>query len=83
MKVCSSLIDFGQIAKVLKRDRLGGETSLTYCRCLGIEMHSQKSGVKSKELVVEWSLKLGALNLNWLWVIDGPPLLGQFRKEYP
>ena len=56
--------------------------SLTYCRCLGIEMHSQKSGVKSEELVVERSLKLDALNLNWLGVIDGPPLHGQFRKEY-
>ena len=30
MKVCSFLIDFGQIAKVLKRDRLGGEISLAY-----------------------------------------------------
>ena len=30
MKVCSFLIDFGQFAKVLKRDRLGGETSLAY-----------------------------------------------------
>ena len=29
-KVCSFLIDFGQFAKVLKRDRLGGETSLAY-----------------------------------------------------
>ena len=27
MKVCSFLIDFGQFAKVLKRDRLGGEIS--------------------------------------------------------
>ena len=55
--------------------------SLTYCRCLGIKIYSQKSGVKS-ELVVERSLKLDALNLNWLGVIDGPPLHGQFRKEY-
>ncbi|RVW83551.1 hypothetical protein CK203_054199 [Vitis vinifera] len=51
-------------------------------RCLGIKIHSQKSGVKSEELVVERSLKLNALNLNWLGVIDGPPLHGQFRKEY-
>ena len=29
-KVFSFLIDFGQFAKVLKRDRLGGETSLAY-----------------------------------------------------
>ena len=40
--------------------------SLTYCRCLGIQIYSQKSGVKSEELVVERSLKLDALNLNWL-----------------
>ena len=38
--------------------------SLTYSRCLGIKIHSQKSGVKSEELVVERSLKLDALNLN-------------------
>ena len=56
--------------------------SLTYCRCLGIIIHSQKSGVKSEELVVERSLKLDALNLNRLGVIDGPLLHGQFRKEY-
>ena len=56
---------------------------LAYCRCLGIKIHSQKSGVKSKELVVEKSLKLDALNLNWLGVINGPPLHGQFKKEYP
>ena len=31
--------------------------------------------------MVERSLKLGALNLNWLGVIDGPPLHGQVRKE--
>ena len=55
--------------------------SLTYCRCLGIKIHSQKSGLKSEELVVERSLKLDALNLNWLGVIDGPPLHGQFRKK--
>ena len=48
-----------------------------------LKIHSQKSGVKSEELVVERSLKLDALNLNWLGVIDGPPLHGQFRKEYP
>ena len=52
-----------------------------------LKIHSQKSGVKSEELVVERSLKLDALNLdalnlNWLGVIDGPPLYGQVRKEY-
>ena len=47
-----------------------------------LKIHSQKSGEKSEELVVERSLKLDALNLNWLGVIDGPPLHGQFRKEY-
>ena len=57
--------------------------SLTYCRCLGIEFQSQKSGVKYEELVVERSLKLDALNLNWLGVIDGPPLHGQVRKSTP
>nr|CAN82165.1 hypothetical protein VITISV_026519 [Vitis vinifera] len=46
-----------------------------------LKIHSQKSGVKSEELVVEKSLKLDALNLDWLGVIDGPPLHGQFRKE--
>ena len=56
--------------------------SLTYCRCLGIKIYSQKSWVKFEELVVERSLKLDALNLNWLGVIDGPSLHGQFRKEY-
>lgn len=56
--------------------------SLAYCRCLGIKIHSQKSGVKSEELVVERSLKLDALSLDWLGVIDGPPLHGQFKKEY-
>ena len=35
--------------------------SLTYCRCLGIQIHSQKSEVKSEELMVEKSLKLNAL----------------------
>ena len=53
---------------------------LAYGRCLGIKIHSQKSGVKSEELEVERSLKLDALNLNWLGVIDGPSLHGQFRK---
>ena len=48
---------------------------------LGI--HSQKSGEKSEELVVERYLKLDALNLNWLGVIDGPPLHGQVRKSTP
>ena len=47
-----------------------------------LKIHSQKSRVKSEELVVERSLKLDALSLNWLGVIDGPPLHGQFRKEY-
>ena len=56
--------------------------SLTYCRCLGIKFQIQKFGVKSEELVVERSLKLDALNLNWLGVIDGPPLRGHFRKQY-
>ena len=56
--------------------------SLTYCRCLGIKFQSQKSGVKSEELVVERSLKLNALNLDWLGVIDGPLLHGHFRKQY-
>ena len=41
------------------------------------------SGVKSEELVVERSLKLDALNLNWLEVIDGPPLHGKFIKSTP
>ena len=36
--------------------------SLANCRCLGIGIQSQKSGVKSMELVVERSLKLDALN---------------------
>ena len=57
--------------------------SLTYCRCLGIKFQFQKSGVKSKEIVVERSLKLDALNLDWLGVVDGPPLHGQFRKRIP
>ena len=48
-----------------------------------LEIHSQKSGEKSEELVVERSLKLDALNLNWLGFIDGPPLHGQFRKGCP
>ena len=56
--------------------------SLTYCRSLGIKFQSQKSGVKSKELVVERSLKLDALNFDWLGVIDASPLHGHFRKQY-
>ena len=42
-----------------------------------LEIHSYE------ELVVERSLKLGALNLNWLGVIDGPPLHGHVRKSTP
>ena len=56
--------------------------SLTYCRCLGIEFQSRKSGVKYEELVVERSLNLDALNLDWLGVIDGSPLHEHFRKQY-
>ena len=56
--------------------------SLTYCRCLGIKFHSQKSGVKFEELMVERSLKLDALNLDWLGVIDRSPLHGHFAKQY-
>ena len=56
--------------------------SLTYCKRLGIELKSQKLGEKSEELVVERSLKLDALNLDWLGVIDGSPLHGHFRKQY-
>ena len=48
-----------------------------------LKIHSQKSGEKSEELVVERSLKLDALNLNWLGVIDGPPLHEKFRKKIP
>ena len=48
-----------------------------------LKIHSQKSWEKSEELVVERSLKLDALNLNWLGVIDGPPLYGQFKKNTP
>ena len=55
---------------------------LTYCRCLGIEFQSQKSGEKSEELVVERSLKLDALNLDWLGVINGSLLHGHLRKQY-
>ena len=47
--------------------------SLAYCRCLGIKFQSPKSGVKSEELVVKITLKLAALNLEWLGVIDGSP----------
>ena len=56
--------------------------SLTYCRSLSIKFQFQKSGVKSEELEVERSLKLDALNLDWLGVIDGSPLHGHFRKQY-
>ena len=56
--------------------------SLTYCRCLGIKFQIQKSEVKSEKLVVERSLKLDVLNLNWLGDIDGPPLCGHFWKQY-
>ncbi|KAL6315770.1 hypothetical protein AAG906_008154 [Vitis piasezkii] len=49
---------------------------------IGIEFQSQKSGEKYEELVVERSLKLDALNLDWLGVIDGSPLHGHFRKQY-
>ena len=35
------------------------------------------SEVKPEELVVEKSLRLDALNLNWLGDIGGPPLHGQ------
>ena len=45
-----------------------------------LKIHFQKSGVKSEESVVERSLKLDALILDWLVVIDGPSLHGQFRK---
>ena len=55
--------------------------SLTYCRCLGNKIHSQKSGVKSEELVVERSLKLDALNLDWLGVIIGSLLHGNLEKK--
>nr|CAN63078.1 hypothetical protein VITISV_034102 [Vitis vinifera] len=56
------------------------ETGPRAIMCLGIKFRSQKFGVKSEELVVERSLKLDALNLDWLGVIDGPPLHGHFRK---
>ena len=39
--------------------------------------------VATEELVVERSLKLGALYLNWFGVIDGPPVHGQVRKSTP
>ena len=55
--------------------------SLTYCRCLGIEFQSQKSGEKSEELVVERSLKLDALNLDWLGVIDGFPYMDALKNN--
>ena len=50
---------------------------------MGIQIYSQKSGVKSEELVVERSLKVDALNLNWLGVIDEPSLHGQFKNRIP
>ena len=46
-----------------------------------LEIHSQKSGEKSMELVVERSLKLDALNLNWLGVINGPPYMDNLEKN--
>ena len=55
--------------------------SLTYCRCLGIKFHSQKSRIKSEELVVERSLKLDALNLNWLGVIVDPRYMDNLEKN--
>ena len=55
--------------------------SLTYCRCLGIKIHSQKSEVKSEELVVERSLKFDALNLDWLGVIDGPSYMDTLENN--
>ena len=35
-----------------------------------------ESGVKPEELVVERSLSLDSLSINWLRVIGGPPLHG-------
>nr|CAN62451.1 hypothetical protein VITISV_016674 [Vitis vinifera] len=58
---------------------LSTQTSTT--KCLGIKIHSQKSGVKSEELVVERSLKLDALNLDWLGVIIGSLLHGNLEKK--
>ena len=55
--------------------------SLTYCRCLGIKIHSQKFGVKSEELVVERSLKLDALNLNWLESSMDPRYMDNLEKN--
>ena len=55
--------------------------SLTYCRLLGIKIHSQKSEVKYEELGVERSLKLDALNLKWLGVIDGPCYMDNLEKN--
>ena len=46
-----------------------------------LEIHSQKSWVKSKELVVERSLKLDALNLNWLGFINGPCYMDNLEKN--
>ena len=38
--------------------------------------NNSEFGVKHEELVVERSLLLDALSLNWLGVIGGPPLHG-------
>ena len=42
-----------------------------------------KSGVKPEEFVVERSLWLNALSLNWLGVIGGSPLHGLWRGRFP
>ena len=39
-------------------------------------------GVKPEEFVVERSLRLDALNLNWLGVIDGSPLHGIWCSRF-
>ena len=55
--------------------------SLTYCRCLGIKIHSHKSEVKSEELVVEKSLKFDALNLiGWELSMD-PRYMDNLEKN--
>ena len=41
-----------------------------------------KSGVKSEEFVVERSLWLDALSLNWLGVIGGSPLHGLWGGRF-
>ena len=59
MTVCSFLIDFGQIAKVLKRDRLGGEISLAYySRKLRNQYTDFCGRLKFGSLKVEMILKL-------------------------